>query len=161
MASREVFLKETAFEILKGLEEDKVAAWGMMSAQHMIEHLSGLFLFTIEKVKRAPFYTEEKLQRNYKNLITEDKPFARNIRIKGLEKPLPLRFNSLEEAINQLEKGVKRFYTYFENKPQDYKTIHPSLGGLNFEEWELFHSKHFKYHFSQFELLVLDESTEA
>ena len=81
----------------------------------------------------------------------------RNIQIKGLEQPLPLRFDSLEEAIKQLEKGVERFYTYFESKPQDYKTMHPSLGALNFEEWQLFHSKHFKYHFSQFELLELGQ----
>ena len=156
MGSREVFLKETAFELLKGLEQEKPAAWGLMSAQHMVEHLSGLFLFTIGKIQRAPFYEEEKLQRNYKYLITEDKPFARNIRIKGLEQPLPLRFDSLEEAISRLKKGVEGFYSYFGSKPKAHKTVHPSLGALNFEEWELFHSKHFKYHFSQFELLVLD-----
>ena len=92
MASHEVFLKETTFELLKGLEQEQVAAWGLMSAQHMIEHLSGLFLFTIEKIKRAPFYAEEKLQRNYKYLITEDKPFATKYSDKGLRATFTFAF---------------------------------------------------------------------
>lgn len=152
MVNQEQFLKETLFQRLAELKVDTKPQWGVMSAQHMVEHLSSLFLFTIEKIKGRTFFDEEKLQRNYNYLIRDKQPFSRNVKLPGLEKPQPLRFESLEAAIVVLQGLVAKFYAFFEANP-DKKTLHPAIGMLNFEEWEWNHYSHAKHHLVQFKLI--------
>ena len=65
MNSQEQFLRNTQFDKLALLSKDSKPDWGIMTAQHMVEHLSSLFLFTIEKIKGVRFFNAEKLEKNY------------------------------------------------------------------------------------------------
>lgn len=152
MVNQEQFLKETEFELLAKLQPDQKPAWGIMTPQHMVEHLSSLFLFTIEKIPAKTFYSEEKLKRNYHYLITEKRPMARNIQHKAMPSMPPLRFASMEEAMAKLKELVNAFYAYFAANP-DKKTMHPACGLLNFEEWEYMHYTHARHHLIQFNLI--------
>lgn len=153
METDEQFLKETLFQKLALLKEDATPLWGIMSAQHMVEHLSSLFLFTIEKIKAVSFFEEEYLQRNYNYLIRDRQPFRKNVKLPGLEKLQPLRFESLEASIAVLKNLVDKFYAFFADD-KEKKTLHPAIGWLNFEEWEYNHAAHAKHHLIQFELMV-------
>jgi len=152
MSAQEQFLKETQFELLKQLQLDQKPAWGIMTPQHMVEHLSSLFLFTIEKIPPKTFYSEEKLVRNYNYLIRDKQPMVRNLKHKAMPSMPPLRFDSIAAAITKLEAITSAFYAYFDTYP-DKKTMHPACGLLNFEEWEYMHYAHAKHHLIQFGLI--------
>lgn len=156
MNRQEQFLKKELFEYLAQLTAEDQPKWGIMTAQHMVEHLSSLFLFTIEKVKLKPFFDAEKLERNYKYLIKDKRPFSKNIKLPHLQGLQPLRFDSLAAAIQVLKKFVEQFYAFFTIYP-DKKTLHPAIGMLNFEEWEWNHYSHTRHHLEQFDLLVGSE----
>lgn len=150
--NQEKFLKEIQFELLAQLTPQTKAEWGIMTPQHMVEHLSSLFLFTIEKIKGQSFYEADKLQRNYDYLVRDKQPLARNIQLKSMPTLPDLRFASIEEATTKLEEMVALFYAFFAANP-DKKTNHPSCGLLTFEEWEYMHCVHARHHLLQFGLL--------
>lgn len=152
MHEQEQFLKEGLFQKLALLEATTQPQWGIMSAQHMVEHLSSLFLFTIEKIKGVSFFDAEKLERNYNYLIRDKQPFAKNVKLPHLTELPALRFDSLEAAIVVLKDMVAKFYAFFAAN-KEKKTMHPAIGMLNFEEWEWNHYAHARHHLVQFGLL--------
>lgn len=152
MTAQELFLKNTLFEKLTQLSPNTPPLWGIMTAQHMVEHLSSLFLFTIEKIKDVSFFDEEKLQKNYDYLIRDKQPFRKNVKLPGLEELRPLRFESLEASIASLKSLVEQFYVFFADD-KNKKSRHPAIGMLNFEEWEWNHYAHARHHLEQFGLI--------
>ncbi len=152
MTTQELFLKNTLFEKLTQLSPDAAPIWGIMTPQHMVEHLSSLFLFTIEKIKDVSFFDEEKLQKNYDYLIRDKQPFRKNVKLPGLEELRPLRFESLEASIASLKSLVEKFYAFFADD-KNKKSRHPAVGMLNFEEWEWNHYAHARHHLEQFGLI--------
>lgn len=155
MTTQETFLRKTLAEKLTTLAPDAKPEWGIMTPQHMVEHLSSLFLFTIEKIKDVNFFDEEKQKKNYEYLILNKQPFRKNVKIPGLEELRPLRFGSMQEAIAALQSLVEKFYAYFADD-KNKKTRHPAIGLLNFEEWELNHYAHAMHHLEQFGLVKND-----
>ena len=152
MESQEIFLKETQFFKLALLKPESKPEWGVMPPQHMVEHLSSLYLFTIEKIKDVRFFDESKLKKNYDYLIRDKKPFHKNVKLPGLQKLQPLKFDSIESAAIILKGFVNDFYAFFEND-KSRKTLHPALGMLDFNEWEWILFAHSKHHLMQFGLL--------
>ena len=76
---RESFVREEASALLKRLDPDAKPQWGMMSAQHMVEHLiytTGNLLGDREIVLYTP---EEKLPR-YKEFLMGPYGFMRNFK---------------------------------------------------------------------------------
>lgn len=151
MSNYTVFLQKEQFDLLAHLHHNTTPQWGIMSAQHMVEHLGSLYVFTLEKTNIEAFFSPEKLERNYLYLIQNKQAFYKNIRLPGLEKPLPLRYTSLAESIEALNYLVQDFYTYFKNQPAK-KTVHPAVGSLCFSEWEYIHYAHSHHHLYQFNL---------
>lgn len=149
---QEQFLKQVLFEKLADLNADTKPQWGIMTAQHMVEHVSSLFLFTIEKIKLKPFFEEEKLERNYNYLIRDRQPFSKNVKLPHLQALPDLRFESLAASIEVLKGLVAKFYAFYE-EDKEKKTLHPAIGMLNFEEWEWNHYAHARHHLEQFGLL--------
>ncbi|MFI5156737.1 MAG: hypothetical protein ACHQEM_11150, partial [Chitinophagales bacterium] len=66
--------------------------------------------------------------------------------------PVPLKNQSLEAAKEQLKQELNAFDEYFARDP-DAKPTNPTMGPLHFDEWLIFHNKHFTHHFKQFNLL--------
>lgn len=145
------FLKSGQFALMEKLTSTTTPRWGIMSAQHMVEHICSLYIFTLEKTKIQAFYSPDKLQRNYDYLILHKQPFRKNVKLPGLEKPLPLRQPDLKTSIETLQQLVHGFYAYFEQFPTQ-KTLHPAVGLLSFEEWEWIHYAHCHHHLYQFGL---------
>ena len=145
------FLQEEQFRLLNKLEMDTQAQWGIMTAQHMVEHLGSLYVFTLGKTKLKAFFSPEKLLRNYQYLIQNKQPFHTNVRLPGLEKPLALRYANLDDSITALKSLVDAFYAFFKDDLSK-KTLHPAAGLLQFSEWEYIHYAHSHHHLYQFNL---------
>lgn len=140
---------------LTKLDKDATALWGMMTAQHAVEHLLLILSVSTGKYgsKIAIETPLEKLPK-YKASLMGDYPFPQDFKAPILPKDslLPLVYDSLAVAKVELLKGIDAFFAYYQENPQATHT-HPVFGDCNFEEWKRFHRKHFTHHFAQFGLL--------
>ena len=145
------FLTKEVLPLLKTLKPEAEPSFGLMTAQHMVEHLT--------------YVTKSSSKRNGE---PEGEPTERQLRFKGfIEKGAifkhypsektkadlnPLKYGYLAEAIEQIPVAIDRFYSLFESNP-GFKTYTSFTGELSFEELELMHYQHFRYHMWQFRLL--------
>ncbi len=139
---------------LKNLSPEKQAVFGIMTPQHMVEHLILLVKLSNGGLKGQLMRSEETAAKWKQGLIYTDMEFPQGIRVPGQEEnTLPeLRYENLEKTISKLKHEVKIFDDFFQNNPNEM-TMHPALGMLNYDEWKIFHTKHFTHHFKQFELI--------
>jgi len=139
-------------KLIKNLTPDTKPLWGIMSTQHMIEHLILAVQQSNGKLTVECFNSSEKLPM-LKRYLMSNRPLPQ-----GFVNPyigeglLPLIFSNLEEAITELEKEVNDYYDFFDENP-DAKLTNVTFGELEKDEWIIFHEKHFTHHFKQFELV--------
>lgn len=135
---------------LDSLDSHDKPKFGIMSPQHMIEHLILTVKLSYGRIKIPPFVPTEKQLAQKQTLLYELEEFPKGIRAPGLNNNLlPLRFQSLKEATDELIKSIENYNQYFDESPGSM-TFHPRFGALSHVEWEQFHKKHFRHHFSQF-----------
>jgi hypothetical protein len=152
MTNYKEFLLKGQFELLDQLNEDAKPDWGIMNAQEMVEHVSSLYLITTQKIEVQLLGDEESRQKNYQYFVIGKNTFPHNIKLPGLEKPLPLAFESLSHAIEVLKNSAEEFFNIFEGDPS-LKTHHPTFGLLSFEDWQWVHYLHANHHYKQFNLV--------
>ena len=149
------FVTKDCLPLFKSIKADAVANWGVMNAQQMVEHVAAFFAVSTEKIK-FPLVTPVEHLPKYKEFLLSEKEFRENtkapIAVIG-EEALPLRFATMQEALQNLEKSIAYFELYFKDDAEK-KTLHPVFGELNFEEWVLLHYKHVKHHLKQFGVVV-------
>lgn len=145
--------KET-FELLRKLNTDTPAAFGIMTPQHMVEHLILLVKLSNGGIKGQLMRSEETAVKWKQGLIYTDMEFPMGIRVPGQEESVltELRYEDLEKAIDKLENELSAFQDFFQNNSNE-SMMHPALGLMNHEEWTIFHNKHFAHHFKQFGLV--------
>ncbi|MEN2284300.1 hypothetical protein AAGF08_19305 [Algoriphagus sp. SE2] len=137
---------------LKRLNEETQAKFGIMSPQHMVEHLTITVKLSSGRISYPPFSPNEKQLAQKETLIYTEIEFPKGIKAPGLgDNLMPLKNKTLDQAKEQLINSLNAYEEYFKENP-DARTIHPRFGLLTFKEWELFHPKHFKHHFSQFNI---------
>ncbi|RAI84157.1 DinB family protein [Algoriphagus yeomjeoni] len=136
---------------LQKLENDKVPLFGIMTPQHMVEHLTITVKISYNRLKIPEFELSEKQKFQKTALLESPMEFPIGIKAPGLKAGdlMPLRSSNLDEAKQQLIASIKAYNTYFELDPHA-TTVHPRFSSLTYEEWEIFHPKHFKHHFKQF-----------
>lgn len=139
---------------IENLLPDTKPLWGIMSTQHMIEHLLMTVKVSNGKIKVECFNPPEKLP-TLKRFLLSERPLPKNFinPIIG-ERLLPLQFDSLKNAIDNLVLEIKAYYTFFEINP-DALITNPTFGDLNKHEWEVFHNKHFTHHLEQFGIKLI------
>jgi len=150
--TKKEFLSQELPELLKNLKPDTEGNFGLMTPQHMVEHIAYVVKFSIKRIGE-PENPPTKGQLGFKKFIDN----GAILKYRPSEKTkadLPeLRYASLEEAIAQVPIAVERFYTHFEANP-DFIPYNPFFGELTFEELELFHYQHLRYHAWQFGLVA-------
>ncbi len=149
------FLKKDFLPLLNNLTADAKGNWGKMNGQQMVEHVSGFFAVSYEKLK-FPLVTPEDHLPKYKEFLMSEKEFRENTKAPAQvlpDEPIALRNKNMQEAMNVLEKSVHNFFAYFSENPEK-KTMHPVFGELNFEEWVQLHHKHVIHHLKQFGLIA-------
>lgn len=139
--------------LLQGLTEDTQPQWGIMTAQHMVEHLeyfNQVALGAIDAEMVTPENRLEKYTESLYNYRKMPKLYALEILKKGETEDL--RFGSLDEAKAALLKSLQAVEDRFATE-SDFLAFNPTFGRLNFYEWKLYVQKHFQHHFEQFGLL--------
>ncbi len=150
--NKKEFLTQQVPELLKNLKADTEPAFGLMTPQHMIEHLT-LVVKTSIKRYGEPEAEPSKRQLGFKRFIDKGAILQHRPSDKTKADLPKLKYSSLEEAAAQISVAVNRFYDHFENNP-GFKAYSPFMGELTFEELELFHYQHYRYHLWQFGLLA-------
>jgi hydroxymethylglutaryl-CoA reductase len=126
--------------------------FGSMNAQQMIEHLSAVTQIANGNWVVNTFVSDEKTARR-KPFLNTDAELQIGFKASFLaEEPNELKFNSIQEAIDDLLDQVTLFVKVFTD--DDKRTVvHPFFGELNFDDWQKFQVKHFTHHFKQFGLV--------
>src|SRR4051812_26622105 len=100
------FLSYRLVPLLRELPSDTVMKWGKMNAQQMVEHLSGFFRVSTNKL-HFPLLTPADQLPAFKAFLYSDKAFRENTRAPVLpEEPLPVQFANYSDSVNDLEKEV-------------------------------------------------------
>lgn len=142
------------FEILSQLKANDVPAFGTMTAQHMVEHLTFTVCFSNGKEPQQKYYPIEKEQKIKAFVIGTDNDMPIDFKSPVLPtEGLPtLKLSGLTNAIDNLKTELNNFDNYFVNHPSE-RPINPTMGELTYKEWIRFHNRHFTHHFRQFNLL--------
>lgn len=140
-------------EALMGLTESTPAQWGIMTPQHMVEHLDYFNHVALGDIEMARATPEEKLEKYTESLYNYRK-MPRNFEIKGLKKGKTedLRYESLDEAKQALIKSTQAIEERYANDPS-FLAYNVTFGDLNRYEWQLYVQKHYQHHFEQFGLM--------
>jgi oxepin-CoA hydrolase/3-oxo-5,6-dehydrosuberyl-CoA semialdehyde dehydrogenase len=138
---------------LDKLTEDTKAKWGIMTPQHMIEHLGMGFLNAMGKVKLDVVTPEEQLEK-YQDSLWNYYPMPKNFKLPILKEneTEELRYADLQEAKEAFLKAWDKYEEFFKENP-DAETNNAIFGPLDKDQWELLNRKHFNHHFEQFGLI--------
>ena len=143
---------------LENIKDDTKPVWGIMTPQHMVEHLTIAVQSSTGKIVFDRFITPENRIAIAKRFLNSSRPlpklFVNEVISEEIgEGLIPLSNNDLSSAIIELKKEVEYFDEYFTINPEA-KPINATFGPLDHEEWITFHNKHFTHHLAQFGLLV-------
>ena len=136
--------------LLERLAPDTQPRWGSMNAQRMIEHLDGILQFSVSN-KPAPVITPEEKLPHLLQWLRTDKPLSRGISSPAANEG-PLLHPDLSTATNHLLASLQEFFRHYSENPS-HQAIHVYFGPIGYEDWQRFHQKHFRHHFTQFGLL--------
>ena len=140
-------------DLLSGLSDNTRPQWGLMSPQHMLEHLEYFNLVALRQVQ-ADMVTPPERVSKYTESLYNYRKMPRNFQLELFRKgeTEDLRFQSLAEAKAAFLSSLQAVEEAFKNNP-DFKAYSPTFGELNRYEWKLNCQKHFQHHFEQFGLL--------
>ena len=135
---------------LKKLNVETPAAFGVMTPQHMVEHLTVTIKISYNRIKIPEFELTDKQKFQKSVLLSTDIDFPKGVRAPGMSEGelMPLRSSTLDEAKAQLLESLTAYNSFFDQDP-NVSTVHPGFSKLNLAEWEVFNQKHFTHHFSQ------------
>ena len=145
---------------LLDITEQATPLWGMMTPQHMIEHLGMIIYGTAHGKGQKLVIPDEEAAKWKQRFFSSYYPFPRNIPMAGTQNQPPslneLRYVSLDEAKDKLSSAVGLFLNNTAEDPS-LGAIHGYFGPLTGEEWLAFHIKHVEHHLMQFDLMPHDE----
>ena len=150
---RQEFLSELLPMALDSLHEHTRPAWGKMSSQEMVEHLTWAFeLSTGQRQTHCP--VPEDARERMKPFLYGNQPspheFMNPVLASGLP---PLEHPNLSSARDALNAARHRFLEQPERTGQDMR-VHPMFGPLGRDDWSRVHFKHAFHHLLQFDLIA-------
>ena len=150
--THESFLLEDVPTYIKNLSQVQKPSFGIMTPQHMVEHLIYVTKVTTKRYGEPDPKLQEH-QVGMKKFILSDADFPKNVTPININAELkPLKYDSLEVAIDDLPKTIKKFYDFYKQNP-DFKCYNPHMGELDFNLCERLHFKHYTHHLKQFGLI--------
>lgn len=146
------FLRNDFIFHLKHLAPDATGKWGKMSGQQMVEHFIDVLQLANGRRTGPELYDAERIRKGYEWLMS-DKPFRENTKNPFMpEGPQPVRFDTMQQAIEALQQELNHFFQRFESTP-DLRVKNPVFGDLNYEEQVQLLYKHAQHHLRQFGLV--------
>jgi oxepin-CoA hydrolase/3-oxo-5,6-dehydrosuberyl-CoA semialdehyde dehydrogenase len=146
--------EEKIEECLNHLKEDAKATWGIMTPQHMIEHLEYTYKIASGEIQDFEITTPEKILEKVKNSLWNYKKFSKNSQFPLLKKDTlaPLKYSNFNTAVENFKAQREKYLEYFKENPEA-KLNNFVFGELNKYEWYLLERKHLNHHFEQFGLI--------
>ena len=145
--------KSTVTNALHQLTENSKPEWGIMTPQHMVEHLDWFYqigLGKMEAKRTTPDKYIKKMQASLYDYKMMPKDFPHPLLKKGETEDL--RYASLDEAKTALLAAMDETAAFFKANPEG-TLPNPVFGDLGEYDWELYNQKHAHHHFAQFDLL--------
>lgn len=141
---------EQLLQRLQKLTLQSEAKFGILTPQHMVEHLILTVKLSSGRIPIPEIVPNENQLAQKQALLFSDIPFPQGIKAPGLpDSLLELRLPDLETAKSALIASWEAYHLAFKENPA-LLTPHPRFGLLNFEEWQRFHAKHLDHHLGQF-----------
>lgn len=144
------FLKEEMPKRLSKLREDALPKFGIMTPQHMVEHLILMTKMAVRIYGEVP-ETPTDGQLKFKKFIDKGAHFEYRPSDKTAADLPKLKYGSLQEAIDNYPQGINGFYIHYQDDPT-FLSFNPFQGKLGFSDLEFLHYRHFEYHLGQFGL---------
>ena len=144
MNEKKIYLKETVPQLLEKLTSEMEPSFGVMTPQHMVEHLIWVTKSSVKNFGPPP----EELPSNqlkFMKFIEGGANFeyrAKDITREDLDPP---RMENLSAAIAEIPNAIDRMYQHNE----DHIFYNPMMGKLTIDDLETFHSSHFKWHLEE------------
>jgi hypothetical protein len=147
------FLKNDFIELLESLKGDEKPVFGVLNPQQMIEHFGDTVRLASGKFTVSVLTPEEKLPA-MKAFVMSDKEFKPGTKNPLMnEIPAPVKFTSIDLAVQKLKNAIDNFETTWRTKPETETILNPFFGNLNFEEQVQLLHKHAHHHLRQFSLI--------
>jgi oxepin-CoA hydrolase/3-oxo-5,6-dehydrosuberyl-CoA semialdehyde dehydrogenase len=146
--------EDKIIECLSNLKEDVKPKWGIMTPQHMVEHLEYTYKIASGEIQDFEIATPEKILEKVHNSLWNYDKFPRNSQFPQLEKDTldTLKHSDLATAIDKFKEQRAKYLEYFKDNPEA-KLKNLVFGELNKYESYLLERKHLNHHFEQFGLI--------
>ena len=127
---------------------------GIMTPQHMLEHLEYTYKIASGEIQDFEISTPEKILEKVKNSLYNYRKFPKNSQFPLLEKDTldDLKHPNFETAVESFKTQREKYLEFFKENP-DAKLKNMVFGELNRYEWYLMDRKHLNHHFEQFGLI--------
>ncbi|MBR9756626.1 MAG: phenylacetic acid degradation bifunctional protein PaaZ [Algicola sp.] len=154
---QETFVEMTDEKIeacLSKLTAETKPKWGIMTPQHMVEHLEYTYKITSGEIQDFEVATPEKILDKVRASLYNYDKFPQNAQFPQLEKDKldALQHPDLETAIAKFKAQREKYIEFFKENP-DAKLKNLVFGELNRYESYLLERKHLNHHFEQFGLI--------
>ncbi len=140
-------------EKLSLLNSDSKAQWGIMSPQHMVEHMTFMYKMAIQEIDTTISTPVERLEK-FEDSLWNFREMPEGVDHPELKKGETenLIHGSLEEAKQELLEYFDKYELFFKTNP-GIKTKNTVFGNLDKFHWDLLSRKHYHHHFKQFGLI--------
>ena len=141
-------------DYLNKLTESHKANWGMMTPQHMVEHMENQFRFAANQMGEFEIATPAEHLDKYRETIFNHRPMPQGHKhpLMKTEANEDLKHPNLETAKAKLIEAMDAYEQFFKQNP-DARTKNVVFGMMDKFEWDLLANKHFAHHFKQFGIL--------
>lgn len=148
MTQNQKFLTEQVPELLSRLKADDEPSFGIMTAQHMVEHLIYVTKSSVKDYGPAPEIIPDRAL-GFMRFIDNGANFEYRPSDKKRSDLDPPRMSDLASAIAVIPEAINRLYS----NDREREFYNPLMGKLSFDQMELFHAQHFRHHLiDQFKL---------
>ncbi len=144
----------TITHYLERLTDTTPAQWGIMTPQHMVEHLAHTYQIAAGIQQDFDIATPADALEKVKASLYDYNPFPVETHFPLLPKNRvqPLQHPDLATAIAKFQAARRAYLTFFKEHPTaEVKNV--VFGMLNKYEWYLLERKHLNHHFHQFGLI--------
>ncbi len=145
--------ESTLHQMLDGLTESTKPKWGMMTAQHMVEHFDYFNRLSIGEIESDIYVSEDKIEA-YQDSLWNYIPMMNDFKHPNFKKDEPeeLRYGSIADAKTAFWESYQALQTYFKVNPEG-TVPNPMFGHLDRYHLKLLERKHYNHHFKQFGLI--------
>ncbi|GGD86745.1 phenylacetic acid degradation bifunctional protein PaaZ [Planktosalinus lacus] len=139
---------------LSKLSENTKPNWGMMTPQHMVEHLEFTYRIASGEMQNFDIATPEEYLEKTQETLWNYKPMPKDFQMPLMQKGKlePLEHPDLDTAKQKMLEAREEYIEFFKENP-DTLNKNAVFGYLNRYEWYLLERKHLNHHFNQFGLI--------